>query len=58
MYQHEDDGRELEELRELDVDLQDRQRDRRLEQEIFVCHTGHGDEQIGYDGEENELAGL
>ncbi len=58
MHQHEHDRRELEELRELDVDLQDRQRDRRLEQQILVRDAGDGDEQVGHDGEENQPGGM
>ncbi len=56
--QHQHDGRELEELLELDVDLQDRQRDRRLEQQRLVRDAGDGDHQVGHDGEEDQPAGM
>ncbi len=58
MQQHEHDGRKLEELGELDVDLQDRQRDRRLEQQILVRDAGDRDEQIGHDGEKDQPGGM
>ncbi len=54
MEKDEQDRREPEELRELNVDLQDRQRDRRLEQQILVGHSGHGHGQIGHDGDKDQ----
>ncbi len=56
--QHQHDGRELEELLELDVDLQDGQLHRRVEQQRLVRHAGDGDHQVGHDGEEDQPAGV
>ena len=56
MEQHQHDGGELEELLELDVDLQDRQLHRRLQEELLVRDAGHRDHEIGHDGEEDEPA--
>ena len=58
MHQHEQDRRELEELGELDVHLQDRQRDGRLEQQILVGDAGDSDEQVGHDGEKDQPGGM
>ena len=51
-------GRELEELLELDLDLQDRQLHGRLEQQRLVRDAGDGDHEVGHDGEEHQPAGM
>ncbi len=58
MEQHQHDGRELEELFELDLHLQDGQLHRRIEQQRLMRHAGNGDDEIGHDGEKDEPAGM
>ena len=43
VHEDEHDRRELEELPELDIDLEDRQRDRCLEQQVLVRDPRDGD---------------
>ena len=50
----EHDRRELEELRKLDLDLQDRQLDRSAEKQVLVRHARNRDHEIGHDAEEDE----
>ena len=50
MEQHEYDGRKLEKLFELNVDLEDWQLHGRVQQQRLMRHTGNRNRDIGHNG--------
>ena len=56
--QHEQDRREQEEAGELDLDLQDRQRDVAVEQQVLVADPGHRDQQVADEGNVDQPRGV
>ena len=56
--QHEQDRRKQEEAGELDLHLQDGQRDVAVEQQVLVADAGDGDQQIAHQREVDEPGGV